>query len=353
MLTTPLTSVRQPTHRLGEVAADLLLRAAGPDAPPAQQVQFQPELVVRASSGPPRAPASARHAPSGASATDPHPSPRRDEHPMTLQVAIVGTGAVAHHHAQALEADPRVRLVAVADRSPDRAAAFAERYGVPGRFGSMDELLAGGALDVVHLCTPPDAHREQALAAFAAGRARRVREAAGAVPRRAGRHAVGRRRRRAGVRDRLPAAHRDGRGARPRAADLRRARPSAARAVPDAVAPRRRLLRRRLARHVGRRGRRHDRWATASTRWTCSRTCSATGPRSTRGCSGSPATSRWRTSRRRPSASRRVRSRSRCRACCRPASRASSGSTPSGPRSRSSTSTGTAARAGASPRHPA
>jgi LacI family transcriptional regulator len=51
MLTTPLTSVRQPTHRLGEVAADLLLRAAGPDAPPAEHVEFQPELVVRASSG--------------------------------------------------------------------------------------------------------------------------------------------------------------------------------------------------------------------------------------------------------------------------------------------------------------
>nr|WP_298457930.1 LacI family DNA-binding transcriptional regulator [uncultured Cellulomonas sp.] len=51
MLTTPLTSVRQPTHRLGEVAADLLLRGAGPDGAPAQHVQFQPELVVRASSG--------------------------------------------------------------------------------------------------------------------------------------------------------------------------------------------------------------------------------------------------------------------------------------------------------------
>ena len=55
MLTTPLTSVRQPTHRLGEVAADLLLRAAGPDASPAQHVEFQPELVVRASSGAPPA----------------------------------------------------------------------------------------------------------------------------------------------------------------------------------------------------------------------------------------------------------------------------------------------------------
>jgi LacI family transcriptional regulator len=51
MLTTPLTSVRQPTHELGRVAADLLLRAAGPDGAPAQHVEFQPELVVRASSG--------------------------------------------------------------------------------------------------------------------------------------------------------------------------------------------------------------------------------------------------------------------------------------------------------------
>jgi len=46
-LATPLTSVRQPTHRLGASAADLLLR--GRDAP-AEQVVFRPELVVRASS---------------------------------------------------------------------------------------------------------------------------------------------------------------------------------------------------------------------------------------------------------------------------------------------------------------
>ncbi|MCL3859450.1 LacI family DNA-binding transcriptional regulator [Actinotalea sp. K2] len=53
MLMTPLTSVRQPTRRLGHVAADLLLGRAGKDVG-AQQVEFQPELVVRASSGPHR-----------------------------------------------------------------------------------------------------------------------------------------------------------------------------------------------------------------------------------------------------------------------------------------------------------
>ena len=88
---------------------------------------------------------------------------------MTLQVAIVGTGAVAHLHAQALAADPRVLLVAVADRDPERAAAFADRYDVPGRFTTTEDLLAAQPLDVVHLCTPPDAHRDQALAAFSAG----------------------------------------------------------------------------------------------------------------------------------------------------------------------------------------
>ncbi|UFU02565.1 LacI family transcriptional regulator [Ruania suaedae] len=49
MLTTPLTSVRQPMHTLGWTAADMLLR--GPDAEQPRQVEFAPELVVRASSG--------------------------------------------------------------------------------------------------------------------------------------------------------------------------------------------------------------------------------------------------------------------------------------------------------------
>ena len=53
MLMTPLTSVRQPTRELGRVAADLLLRAAAGDGAPAQHVEFQPELIVRASSGAP------------------------------------------------------------------------------------------------------------------------------------------------------------------------------------------------------------------------------------------------------------------------------------------------------------
>ena len=45
-LAVPLTSVRQPSHEIGWRAADLLLGVGEPE-----QVLFQPELVVRASSG--------------------------------------------------------------------------------------------------------------------------------------------------------------------------------------------------------------------------------------------------------------------------------------------------------------
>jgi LacI family transcriptional regulator len=53
--TVPLTSVRQPRQLLGRTAAELLLdEAPGTTGHVHRQVQFDPELVVRASSGPPR-----------------------------------------------------------------------------------------------------------------------------------------------------------------------------------------------------------------------------------------------------------------------------------------------------------
>ena len=86
-----------------------------------------------------------------------------------LRCAIVGTGAVAQLHAEAIGAHPHARLVAVTDQDHDRAQAFAAGWrGVAVR-GSLDALLAAERPDVVLVCTPPVAHREQTLAAFAAG----------------------------------------------------------------------------------------------------------------------------------------------------------------------------------------
>ena len=51
----PLTSVRQPRHLLGRTAAELLLEEATADPSHVhRQIQFKPDLVVRASSAPTR-----------------------------------------------------------------------------------------------------------------------------------------------------------------------------------------------------------------------------------------------------------------------------------------------------------
>lgn len=87
----------------------------------------------------------------------------------TLRAAIIGTGAIANAHAQAIAATPDAELVAVVDRDLTHAQAFAERWGGPAVADSLDALLAGGGVDVLHICTPPGVHAEQAIAALDAG----------------------------------------------------------------------------------------------------------------------------------------------------------------------------------------
>ncbi|WP_210508714.1 Gfo/Idh/MocA family protein [Naasia sp. SYSU D00057] len=86
-----------------------------------------------------------------------------------LRAGILGTGGVAVLHARALAELPGARLVAVSDVDPDRAAAFAAEHGAERTFGSLEGMLAEGGLDVLHICTPPPGHADQAKAAFAAG----------------------------------------------------------------------------------------------------------------------------------------------------------------------------------------
>lgn len=87
----------------------------------------------------------------------------------TLRCAIVGTGAIAHAHAAAIAAYPHAQLVAVTDLSRESATAFAEKHGGAAVYDDLDALLAAVRPDVVHVCTPPAAHRDQTIAAARAG----------------------------------------------------------------------------------------------------------------------------------------------------------------------------------------
>ena len=176
----------------------------------------------------------------------------------TLKVAIVGTGAIAHAHARVLGARPAG--VGRRGRGPQPGRAGRVRRPVrrcAGRYDSLDALLAAETVDVVHLCTPPGLHKDQAITALRAG-AHVVCEKPPVLSL-ADLDAVarGRPRGRSRVRGGVPAAHRDRRRARAEAARRRHARAPARRRLPHALVPQAGgLLRGAVAREVGDGGRR-------------------------------------------------------------------------------------------------
>jgi predicted dehydrogenase len=92
-----------------------------------------------------------------------------DQVEQVRRAAIVGTGAIATSHAEAVRAEgDRIELVAVVDVDEARAAAFAQQWGVPGVHGDLEALLDAEELDVVFVCTPPRSHVPLALEALAA-----------------------------------------------------------------------------------------------------------------------------------------------------------------------------------------
>ena len=87
-----------------------------------------------------------------------------------LRVAIIGTGGIAHAHAQAVvELAGKAILVAVADVDAERAQAFAAEFGAERSYTDAASLFAGEELDLVHVCTPPQSHVPLALQAQKAG----------------------------------------------------------------------------------------------------------------------------------------------------------------------------------------
>ena len=83
---------------------------------------------------------------------------------MTLRVAIVGAGKIAHdQHVPAIAATDGVTLAAVADPR-------ASQPDLP-HFKTLEELLRDGPpIDAIAICTPPQMRRAQAALALAAGK---------------------------------------------------------------------------------------------------------------------------------------------------------------------------------------
>ncbi|MDQ2966526.1 MAG: Gfo/Idh/MocA family oxidoreductase [Chloroflexota bacterium] len=86
-----------------------------------------------------------------------------------LGIGIVGTGNIAGGYARDAATHPEIRLVAATDVDPARAAAFGEAHGCRVH-GSLDELLADKAVDIVVNLTVHQAHYDVTKLALEAGR---------------------------------------------------------------------------------------------------------------------------------------------------------------------------------------
>jgi predicted dehydrogenase len=91
-----------------------------------------------------------------------------------VRMGVVGAGAVAQRgilpHLSQDDLQDRVRLQAVCDPVPGRAAAAAEKFGVARAFTSYEEMLADGDVDAVTIATPIGLHYEQGRQALLAGK---------------------------------------------------------------------------------------------------------------------------------------------------------------------------------------
>src|SRR5690606_24940342 len=86
-----------------------------------------------------------------------------------LGFGIIGTGAIASHHANAIKAYEGSELVAVCSSSEARAQQAKEKFGVKA-YHDWTEFLKNDAIDVVCICTESGSHMEPGIAAAKAGK---------------------------------------------------------------------------------------------------------------------------------------------------------------------------------------
>ena len=87
-----------------------------------------------------------------------------------LRFALVGCGTIAPTHAEALAAlaGDGAELAACCDTVPEKASAFAAKFGLAVR--DFDALLADPAIDALTFCTPSGTHAELGVLALQAGK---------------------------------------------------------------------------------------------------------------------------------------------------------------------------------------
>lgn len=88
----------------------------------------------------------------------------------TLRWGVLAPGGIATDWVNTLHANTDQRVVAVASRSAERAAEFAQNNGIERSYGSYEQLAADPDVDIIYIAAPNVFHRPLALLAIAAGK---------------------------------------------------------------------------------------------------------------------------------------------------------------------------------------
>ena len=87
-----------------------------------------------------------------------------------MNIAIIGAGNISKRHIKAAAKVPGISLVAVCNRSQERAKARAEEFGIPKYCTDYREILADPSIDAVIIATPTDSHAGIVADALKAGK---------------------------------------------------------------------------------------------------------------------------------------------------------------------------------------
>ncbi|WP_342078276.1 NAD-dependent epimerase/dehydratase family protein [Yoonia sp. SS1-5] len=85
-----------------------------------------------------------------------------------MRVGLIGAGYIASRHASAVELNKQGRVTAVCDVSETTAREFAGSIGAQ-PYTSVDDMIAAGVCDIVHILTPPHTHAPLAIQCLNAG----------------------------------------------------------------------------------------------------------------------------------------------------------------------------------------
>ncbi|MEM3112681.1 MAG: Gfo/Idh/MocA family oxidoreductase [Candidatus Anstonellales archaeon] len=77
-----------------------------------------------------------------------------------LRVAIAGAGMVTRHHLIAWSRLPQIEIVAIFNRTLEKAYTRAKEFGIPKVYSNLEEMLRNEKPDVLDIAVAPEAHRQ-------------------------------------------------------------------------------------------------------------------------------------------------------------------------------------------------